>query len=980
LYPHTVFQGQILEGIVIRFIRVGNTTEQQSLELCLQSDKILKAVPPELVLTVSSSSTTGPNRLLKTNLRELFDGNDNSSFASSLVDIVRELMSENDCTRSISRVDKKEINLPNVANMLLKDDKINNETRLICNLIKQLESLKLSVNYNVLLEQNEASDRSITQRYLCIIHILHDHCHQKFHVATRTSGGMALFRGFSFQLLTKDQAVEQTNDHSDSVVSMTLDKEMDKVKLESSGDVNIADDAKLMLKMKFLPYMVRTFICRNGLSILKKRGTIAFNEYAFEQLKKWGMSKAATDKWLGFFYAWGLYCESPSQETSDGHSLPTLSSSNYLHHLYHFETLYSSGFFNTKHKTKGSSFYGLVVVVGVDKEKITEFALNLNSILGCSRTTTNINELTEADMARAMQSEGGGIVCAATIPDGVKKLRLFGKSYKDNIFMVMIGCSKEEIEATFVESGNPNTKEMKRVVGMSNAWKKSKVSFIVDIPISSISNGVQFDTDEHLSSMVQKLKDASKSSEPDTRPGMLVFFPSIPGCGKSSLCKDITMDALNIENDRKLIMREGDKTKGKFWPLATQDKSKHPSSIFIADKNTPPASWQSIDGICSKTRGVAVCVLPDSSALEDTIVDDSFCDEYGKEVHVQHCYPFSLHFLALCMSRVLNREPNTHNGKLDAGADEACMIVVKFFCLYRNLSTTSLLRQMSNFGRANNKVIRVPFFKEGNLPEMPDNLKEILQRAICVQTQKDLKRNDSSDSSSIEQDLRDALSRHQDFIENLPATEEHSRDSFMEQLRMNISSLGDSFKEREVINTIDSRGIRIVSLDFNKQEVDSILDQISSRNPELTEYLGQRGFERMRNTQTDDDDKKQDRFIQKTHTTFAHAQCMSQREMKERFNHIIDKCCEVNVNGILFDDEVAALDVSIPVVAKDSTSSTIIPAAINEFTHITIWCAKGVKAFTSNFLPERVDEASAKKIELDSPITIKGKFSFWHED
>jgi hypothetical protein len=66
LYPHTVFQGQILEGIVIRFIRVGNKTEQQSLsELSLQSDKISKTVSPELVLTVSSSSTTGPNRLLK---------------------------------------------------------------------------------------------------------------------------------------------------------------------------------------------------------------------------------------------------------------------------------------------------------------------------------------------------------------------------------------------------------------------------------------------------------------------------------------------------------------------------------------------------------------------------------------------------------------------------------------------------------------------------------------------------------------------------------------------------------------------------------------------------------------------------------------------------------------------------------------------------------------------------------------------------
>ena len=108
-----------------------------------------------------------------------------------------------------------------------------------------------------------------------------------------------------------------------------------------------------------------------------------------------------------------------------------------------------------------------MVVVGIDKEEMKDFAISLTSILGCARTSTDINAISEVDIARSLQNEGGGLVCAATTTEGVKNLRLLAKAYKENIFMVMVGCSSQEIESAFVKSGNPKHKELKKNIQMN---------------------------------------------------------------------------------------------------------------------------------------------------------------------------------------------------------------------------------------------------------------------------------------------------------------------------------------------------------------------------------------------------------------------------------------------------------------------------------------------------------------------------------
>jgi hypothetical protein len=58
-----------------------------------------------------------------------------------------------------------------------------------------------------------------------------------------------------------------------------------------TGDDVMADGSEnLMLKLKFLPYKLRTFLIRNGLAILFSKGLPAYKDYYMRQMKIWGTS------------------------------------------------------------------------------------------------------------------------------------------------------------------------------------------------------------------------------------------------------------------------------------------------------------------------------------------------------------------------------------------------------------------------------------------------------------------------------------------------------------------------------------------------------------------------------------------------------------------------------------------------------------------------------------------------------------------
>jgi hypothetical protein len=316
--------------------------------------------------------------------------------------------------------------------------------------------------------------------------------------------------------------------------------------------------------------------------------------------------------------------------------------------------------------------------------------------------------------------------------------------------MVFYGCSEEDIEVEFL--GAPD-KERKKCLGMSKAWRKQACAVSIELPRGSITNlGDDAATPTaEFHAAVEKIKQAAPADgeEKEGKPGLLVFFPGIPGCGKSSLLDSVMEKELQSQVsakekeksedlERKVHIRVGDEEGKNFWSLAKTTRKKDTSCIFIVDKNTPPASWNVIGNTCSETSGIPLPVLPDRSVLQTTSLKGARKPDGSFSKDTSHFYPFSLPYLAVCMARVLERKPSSHAGKLDSGTPIACMIVVMFYSFYRYMAAEdlqeTLMSKLKNEGTLDAlRPIEIPFLPESDNNKLPADLEEVIVEALQFQ-------------------------------------------------------------------------------------------------------------------------------------------------------------------------------------------------------------------------------------------------------
>lgn len=969
MYPHSVFQGDILEGIVIRYVSYDNRNGgpgrdansslraveclEQMKKLCEHSEIVLKIVPPQRETDYSENQEDAS--VCNINLRNLEEE----------VDLENRLMrvlskdhgSKRRCTVRLDNRDTG-IDLEEVSNNILSSPDADTESRRIAQLIQTVASLKLRISYKIFQEKVSSLDNEGSTRIICIVHVNHDEVFQKYSKATKNTDAMALYRGFSLELITEEQVKEEGMWCAEE--GKSLNHALGSVHLKSEPGV---EEDGLMLKMKFLPYMVRTFICRNGLSIMDKSSG-AFENYSINQFTRWNMSQKAFEKWMPFFRGWSLYCNSPPSIALDGKKLPPLSSKLYLHHYNEFSKLYENGEFKAA-LTDERNFRGAVILVGLELSTLVPLANILRDKLSCSKIIANSNTLSQNDMIGSIQrGSGGGIVCTTEIRDGMKAIRNLAKRFKNAIYIVMVGCSNDELESSLLQS---QTCETRKIIGMTQGWKKCKCNLLLEIPKNALSETpTAMLKDDSVTELINALQESSDSFETDERPGMVVFFPAIPGSGKSELCNDLTPNMIGIAKNRKLLVKEGDKIKGKYYSIVQQQALDNPAAVIIADKNVPPVSWNSISHLCSQSQSMAVAVFPEN--VGDTYVGDE---------PMRFVYPFNLEYLAVCLSRVLGRAPNSHNGKLDSATALACMIVVKFFCFYRNKTNKGLENDLQFLGKGFNKILRIPFFKDKD-QKLSDDLRQVLSDAITMQNCNDLRVRKSSDQDEIEMEelLRAAIKKHESLLSNLTSTVKVSKQSFQSQLREMIGSLGESFTARSISNDANvSKAIKIVSLDVPVKIVRSALKMVSEDSEDIKQYLAKRDEDIC----NDEDNVKQDRFITSTHCTFAHSSKISQSDMKASFNHLLGTTVELSATALLYSDTIAALQVVLPPTTTAESKSPI-PSPQNEFAHITVWCGKHTKSSTSNQLPCSVETSAATIVEFKNPVPIKGVFAFWYNN
>lgn len=237
MLPHVDFQGDILEGIVIRFVTCdADSTLLSKIELlAAQSREIAALVPPSRpdAWQLISESRMEADSLLNVNLRNIFEqtkfykSDSPKSFAAS----VTKVMDASHIRRRVQKVprSKADIDIPSWTRDLRHSDDV--ESRRIAKLIDSLRDINVRVDYGLLREHTPG----LKDRWLCVVHIIHDFSHQKFRKSIKP-GDMSLFRGFSFEI----NGSRNDSDTKSSVMQADAPQQ---------GEY-------LMLKMKFLPYMV----------------------------------------------------------------------------------------------------------------------------------------------------------------------------------------------------------------------------------------------------------------------------------------------------------------------------------------------------------------------------------------------------------------------------------------------------------------------------------------------------------------------------------------------------------------------------------------------------------------------------------------------------------------------------------------------------------------------------------------------------
>lgn len=733
------------------------------------------------------------------------------------------------------------------------------------------------------------------------------------------------------------------------------------------------------------------------------------------------MSQTAQQEWNPFFRSWAHYAQQclNGKPSGEGKDLPPLSESYYLDHLELVQRLYKAGKLTLSDDMYFSNcdFQGLVIAVSAKRETSKIVADYIAEQLGGAKQIDDVDQVNNSMIATACE-KGKGYVCNAAVGDRFSGIRKLMKDFGDFVSIVLFQCSEADIKGLLLPEN-----EEKVALSMMNGWRSTRCSRVIELPGTSLFDLSGINTDEGLSirpsaAFTEMLLLLMKSPVLDERPGLLVFFPSIPGSGKSTCVTGMEKDVADAlvgvgkESNRNVFVQVGDKTKEKFWRLVKRTRIKVHSCINIADKNAPPSAWGIVADICVATKALAVPVFPDASAIRTTRIVGVRKPDSTAIVEVVHVYPFSLQYLAVCIARVTERPAGSHAGRLDRSTERACLIVVKFFALYRAISAEDFLDMlMTKLTSAGALVtpapIQIPFFESRrNKENFPADLKQVLAEALSAQVSKqknvwryacvrkacllffdilrchptqygyDLEKADTTNLKDeylddLERRLRDCVEQYRHQILGLSADKAVTRQSF-------LSSLIEKIAEVQSIEKYEAPSLlKIASIDIDVNAVHKILSLLKVNthlSPILEQNLSDLCIEEFIPCGIDRGTAEGHGFVTKTHVTLAHCRQMRQSELRSIFTPLLGAEVELSATGLLWNERVIALAVT---VAEETKSGKALPLAQSSFVHITVWLAEDASAVEANSLPGLVLTHKAHRIDFESPISLRGVVSLW---
>ncbi|XP_031280751.1 tRNA ligase 1 isoform X4 [Pistacia vera] len=425
------------------------------------------------------------------------------------------------------------------------------------------------------------------------------------------------------------------------------------------------------------------------------------------------------------------------------------------------------------------------------------------------------------------------------------------------------------------------------------------------------------------------VKDAVQKDE-----GLIVFFPGIPGCAKSALCKELLNAPGGLGDDRPVHSLMGDLVKGKYWAKVADERRKKPYSILLADKNAPNEEvWRQIESMCRSTRASAVPVVPDSKGTDTN--------------------PFSLDALAVFMFRVLQRV--NHPGNLDKNSPNAGYVLLMFYHLYDGKSREEFERELvERFG----SLIKMPLLKDDRSP-LPDGVKSVLEEGINLYKLhtnrhgrlESTKGSYAKEWAKWEKQLRDTLDSNADYIGSVQVPFESAVKQVLEQLRL----VAKGEHETPSAEKRKSGAIVFAAVSLPVTEIQSLLKNLSGKDPNIELFFK---------------DKDMEHCLKKAHVTLAHKRSHGVPAVAS-YGPFLHQKVPVELTALLFTDKMAALEAQLGSVDGEKIVSR------NEWPHVTIWTGEGVPPKEANTLPQLHSEGKATLIEINPPATISGTMEFY---
>ncbi|KAI2489557.1 hypothetical protein MHU86_25026 [Fragilaria crotonensis] len=271
------------------------------------------------------------------------------------------------------------------------------------------------------------------------------------------------------------------------------------------------------------------------------------------------------------------------------------------------------------------------------------------------------------------------------------------------------------------------------------------------------------------------------------------------------------------------------------------------------------------------------------------------------------------------------------------------------------------------------RPIEVPFFCRDDVPDLPEELSDVLTEALQLQYGLELAHKNSTAPQdknaalqALEGRLRGMIKKHGALLLGMTASEAETRSAFVDQLIAHVKSLHD--EQSQEPTSVKLPLIRLVAIDVCVERLFDELKAVACVENDFSRALDSSGLD-LDHAQFG----PQAGFERLPHVTLAHPSNLSQHEIRSKFDQLLGKTVSLSVTGMLWSERIAALAVKVDATSGDGMT---VPESCNDFVHITLW-RKGVQAVESNHLPALVAKGDAFEVFFEAPFVIEGTLSYW---